>query len=333
MEHYLADEGVRYFFIDSHGIRHARPRTPHDVYAPVACLNGVAAFGRDPESSHQVWSSHGGYPGDPDYREYYRDIGPSLPREELITIFPVADLDPSTGFKYHRITGPGEHKEWYHPGRAADKARLHASDFLHKKIEQGRRLATGMKIPPVITAPFDAELFGHWWFEGPQFLEALLRLADQSQSLAMITPSDYLARFPGPVTATPAASTWGARGYNEVWLNDATAWMYPHLYRAAERAGKLEARASERLPPPMRDRLLAQARRELLLAQSSDWPFILNVGRNTDYAEKRVRDHLTRFCWLADALEKGLLDEAKLTALETTDNLFDASLLRGGVSG
>lgn len=327
LEDILEEQGIRYFFLDTHGILNASPRPPNGVYAPVFCPNGVAAFGRDPESSHQVWSSHGGYPGDVHYREYYRDLGATMPVEELTAIFPDGELDHSTGFKYHRITGPGEKKELYHPGRAAEKAALHAGDFLHKKFEQAKRLCADMSTPPVITAPYDAELFGHWWFEGPMFIEALMKAMDGHDGLEMVTPSDVLDKFPEGHTALPAASTWGARGYHDVWLNDTTAWMYPHLYRAAERAAKLDGLANDALAPEMKNRLLVQARRELMLAQSSDWPFMLNAGSHLEYAEKRVRDHLSRFYWLSDALERGVVDEKKLKAIESADNIFDQEIL------
>jgi len=322
LEKFLEEENIRYFFLEAHGVNHARPGSRHGVYAPIFCPNGIAAFGRDPESSQQVWSARSGYPGDFHYREYYRDIGSQIPLDELKALFPDADLNPSTGFKYHRITGPGEQKAPYHPGQAADKARVHAVDFLEKKIQQVKNLREAMDTPPIITAPYDAELFGHWWFEGPLFIEALMNLADASEKVAMITPSDYLARHPEGHMAVPSASSWGARGYHDVWLNDSTAWMYPHLFRAAERAARLESSASDQLEPEMKARLLAQARREILLGQSSDWPFMMNAGRHVEYAEKRVRDHLTRFYWLADALESGNVNEAKLAAIETADNIF-----------
>ncbi|MGA1193432.1 MAG: glycoside hydrolase family 57 protein [Kiritimatiellia bacterium] len=322
LEVFLADAGIRYFFLETHGILHAQPAPPHGVVAPLHCPNGLAAFGRDPESSRQVWSAQDGYPGDFDYREYYHDIGTMLPVNELKQIFPVADLDTATGFKYLRITGEGKEKEPYHPGRAMEKARLHAIDFLEKKSEQAAREGAEMEAPPVFVAPYDAELFGHWWFEGPLFLEAMLQVTDAGGPIAMITPSDYLELHPEAPEAIPSASTWGARGYNEVWLNDTTAWMYPHLFRAAERATMLDDEMHPDLAPELQQRLLTQARRELMLAQSSDWPFMLNAGSHIEYAEKRVRDHLARFYWLADALKRGKVDEERLRAIELVDALF-----------
>lgn len=324
LETVLSDAGLGYFFVEAHGIRHAQPAPRHDVFAPVFCPNGVAAFGRDPESSRQVWSAQGGYPGDVDYREYYRDVGSIWPVDALKKIFPVADLDASTGFKYHRVTGGDGEKQPYHPGRAAEKARLHAADFFEKKMVQARQAGAGMDRPPLVVAPYDAELFGHWWFEGPQFLEAMMVLADHMDEIAMVTPSDYLSMYPAGTEAVPSASTWGNKGYNDVWLNDTTAWMYPHLFRAAERAAHLEHASSAALSPAMKSRLLHQAGVELMLAQSSDWPFMIKAGHHVAYAEKRVRDHLARFYWLADALTTGEVDETKLQAIAAVDNLFAA---------
>ena len=274
-----------------------------------------------------MWSSHGGYPGDVNYREYYRDIGNALSEEELAAFFPTAGLDRATGFKFNRVTGPGEKKDWYHPGRAAEMAARHAGDFLHKKYEQARRLSATMETPPVIVAPYDAELFGHWWFEGPLFMEALMNAADAQDAIAMITPSDYLRKHRKGHRGLPAASTWGARGYHDVWLNDATAWMYPHLYRAAEKAARLPGAVHASINEKDKTRLLNQAQRELLLAQSSDWPFMLNAGSHLEYAERRVRDHLARFYWIASALETGVIDRKALKAIELADNVFSDELL------
>ncbi len=329
LEAILADQGIRYFFVESHGIWNARPRPPCGVYAPVMLPGGVAAFGRDPESSHQVWSSHGGYPGDPDYREYYRDLGATLPGDVLGTFMPDPVAAQATGFKLNRITGPGEHKAAYHPDQAAEKARRHARDFAGKKRVRLAALPSDAEMPPVLVAPYDAELFGHWWFEGPLFLEALMDACADDKAPAMITPSDYLDRHRPSFHAIPSASTWGAKGYHEVWMNDATAWIYPHLFRAADREAALAAApSSAAITPALRARLLAQAGRELMLAQASDWPFMMTNGSHVDYAEKRIRDHLVRFHWIANALAGEAIDTGSLAAMEAADPLFRSSWRR-----
>lgn len=116
---FLKEAGVRYFFVDSHGILHADPVPRYSVYAPLYCPSGVAAFGRDWESSKQVWSSKEGYPGDADYREYYKDIGYELDYEYIKPYIHPQGIRINTGFKYWRITGSSDYKEPYIPRMGA----------------------------------------------------------------------------------------------------------------------------------------------------------------------------------------------------------------------
>lgn len=323
LEHMLADEGIRYFITESHGLLHGHPSPPHGIYEPVVCPNGVVAFGRDPDSSRQVWSAQSGYPGDPDYREYYRDVGTTLDPAQLETIFPLARLDPSTGFKYHRVTGTDEAKQMYDPVRAAEKTRMHAADFIEKKLQKVRALMAPPDRGPLFMAPYDAELFGHWWFEGPLFIEHLMEMCSGSGEIGMITPSDYLEQSTGPLfESTPSASTWGARGYSGSWVNDATAWLYPPLFRAVDEHAGILARAGCSIELSLRERLVRQMKRELMLAQSSDWPFMMNAGHHGSYAEKRIRDHLARYYWLAGCLTTGVVDQERLRAIESADCIF-----------
>lgn len=323
LESILADFGIRYFFVDSHGILHASQKPVSGVYAPLDCGNGVAAFGRDPESSRQVWSSHEGYPGDVDYREYYRDIGFDLDLDYIGPYLLEQKIRINTGFKYHRITGQQDSKALYDRQRALAKAHLHASDFVAKKIDQVKTLHSLTAAPPHIVAPFDAELFGHWWFEGPHWLEQVIRLASQMPDrLELITCSDYLTRHPDLQCATPSASSWGDRGYSRHWINETNQWIYPHLHRAASRMEQLACQYGDRAIDPLLRRALNQAARSLLLAQSSDWPFILKTGTTTEYAKKRITDHLARFNYLTDCIVQLKIDEYTLTALETLDKIF-----------
>src|SRR5262249_10815255 len=71
----VRDAGIRYFFTDTHGVLFAEPRPKYGIYAPILCpQSGVAVLGRDTESSKQVWSAIEGYPGDYNYRDFYRDV-------------------------------------------------------------------------------------------------------------------------------------------------------------------------------------------------------------------------------------------------------------------
>ncbi|MCU0838110.1 MAG: DUF1957 domain-containing protein [Rhodospirillales bacterium] len=315
--------GGRYFFVETHGILNASARSPYGYLAPLACPNGVAAFGRDPASSRQVWSQHEGYPGDPWYRDFYRDIGFDADLEYIRPYILDGHTRIFTGFKYHRITGVTDDKAVYEPERARERADAHAADFLSRQVDAVRRYAAAMDRPPLIVALYDAELFGHWWFEGPQFLNYFIRkLAFDQDVVEMITPSDYLARHPEVPCAEPSASSWGDQGYSSFWINPGNDWIYRHLHDAGGRMHRLACRYREVDRSSPSERALNQAARSLLLAQSSDWPFIMKTGTAVDYAHGRVRDHLARFHSLCDDVEADRIDLRRLCALETMDAIF-----------
>ncbi len=323
VETLLANAGINYFFVDSHGITNASQRPRNGVYAPLDCGNGVMAFARDPESSRQVWSSQEGYPGDHDYREYYKDIGFDLDLDYIAPYILDSDIRINTGIKYYRITGTDLPKESYNPKKAQAKARQHAQDFINKRQQQIMALNTRMDRPPIIIAPYDAELFGHWWFEGPQWLECVLRLASNpSNPVQTISCSDYLAQQSNHQIATPSASTWGDQGYFSYWINETNNWIYPFLHKAEAEMEQLVLDFEGLTITSLQKRALNQAARSILLAQASDWPFIMKSGTTTDYANKRITDHLARFNYLHDAIRKNNINNRYLTALETMDNIF-----------
>jgi 1,4-alpha-glucan branching enzyme len=319
----LREAAVRYFLVDTHAILYADRQPAFGVYAPLYCSTGVAAFGRDSESSEQVWSAKHGYPGDPQYRDFYRDIGFDLPLDYIGPHVHPEGHRMYTGFKYHAITHAKLHDKWvYDPDAARGRSGLHASHFRGNMEKQAERLRAGMDRPPIIISPYDAELFGHWWYEGPTFLSDLYRQLHFDQSvLEPITPGDYLARHPTNQRATPAASSWGLKGYNEQWLNETNAWTYRHLHAAAERMVELaqQHRGDAR---PVFVRALKQAARELMLAQASDWSFIMSTGTTVPYATRRFNEHVVRFNRLAQEVSSGAIDEAQLSAIEATDNIF-----------
>jgi 1,4-alpha-glucan branching enzyme len=323
LEELVAEVGGRFFFVDTHGILNASTRPRYGYLAPLACPNGVVAFGRDPASSRLVWSAQEGYPGDPAYRDFYRDIGFDLDFEYVKPYVLDGHTRIFTGFKYYRITGPTEAKEPYEPAAARDRADAHAADFLKRQVELVERRAAHMDRPPVVVALYDAELFGHWWFEGPQWLDLLIRKLVYDQDVVeLATPSDYLARHPKMQCAQPSASSWGDKGYSEFWLNPGNDWIYRHLHDAAGRMHALARSHLHARPGSPEHRSLNQAARALLLAQASDWPFIMRTGTAVDYAYGRIRDHLARFHVLADGIEAGHIDERLLAALERLDALF-----------
>jgi 1,4-alpha-glucan branching enzyme len=320
IENVLQEADIRWFTVDTHGILNARPRPRYGVFAPVFTPNGVAAFGRDLESAKQVWSRDEGYPGDPRYRDFYRDIGFDLDFDYVHPYLP-GEQRGFTGIKYYRITGGQGSKEIYHRNDALYAASQHAGHFLNARVKQVESLFDVMKRPPLIVSPYDAELFGHWWYEGPEFLDSLMRkTALDQQTVQLTTPGEYLNHNATLQVVEPSPSSWGEEGYWRVWLNETNEWIYPHLRVAQQRMTQLARKFGS--PTPLQERALRQAARELLLAQSSDWPFILRTGTSPGYARKRVTDHLLRFLKLYEGLMSGKLDGGWLTQTESIDNLF-----------
>jgi len=322
LDRLLKEAGLAYFFVDTHAIEHATPKPRRSWYAPLLTPYGVAAFARDPDSSSQVWSSVQGYPGDYDYREYYRDIGFDLDESYLAPYIHPSGLRVHTGLKYHRITGKEGPKAIYNPDWAREKAAIHAGHFLNSRERQVEHAAEWMDRKPLVVATYDAELFGHWWYEGPQFLDFLLRkVACDSQVLECTTPSRYLAEYEQNDRARLPMSTWGRHGYAEVWLNERNDWIYRHLHQAE--CDLIEAVENLiKQEEPLTRRALQQAARELMLAQSSDWAFIMDNRTVVDYAIRRTHDHLVRFQEILRDVRNGTLHEAKISALEQAAPLF-----------
>ena len=316
----LAEFGIDFFMLDSHGLLNAEPRPRYGVHRPIRTPAGPAAFARDYESSKQVWSAEEGYPGDPVYREFYRDAGFDV-REPHIQRLQSAGVPTFTGLKYHRITGKSDWKEAYHPGWARERAAEHAGHFLHNRQQQVQWLSSFFDRPPVVVAPYDAELFGHWWFEGPQWIDFLMRkMACDQHDIAAITPAEYLDRHGDLQPVSPPECSWGAGGFHEVWLNGSNEWIYPPLHAAAERMSALVRRFPD--ADGQRRWALDQAARELLLAQSSDWAFIMKTGTAVEYAVRRQKTHLHRFQRLAGMAEHGRYDEPWLREVASRDSLF-----------
>jgi 1,4-alpha-glucan branching enzyme len=316
----LGAYGIRYVITDSHGIIHAQPRPRYSVYAPIYTPAMVAAFGRDWESSKQVWSASEGYPGDFFYRDFYRDIGFDLDYD-YIKPYLIAGIRGFTGIKYYRISGKGNHKEIYDPGIAQIRAAEHAGNFMFNRELQAQFLAARMDRPPLIIAPYDAELFGHWWYEGPQWLDYLFRKAAYDQEVfAMITPTEYLQQYPSNQISMPSESSWGNGGYHEVWLDGSNDWIYRHLHRAADRMVQLANRY--RHADGHLERALNQAARELLLAQASDWAFIMKTGTMVEYAQRRTREHISNFIELYHQITENRIDIRWLKEQEEEHNIF-----------
>ncbi|MBM3245612.1 MAG: DUF1957 domain-containing protein, partial [Candidatus Omnitrophica bacterium] len=318
----LKEAGIRYFFTDAHGVLHSTPRPKYGVFAPVYCKTGVACFGRDLESSKQVWSSIEGYPGDYVYREFYRDIGFDLDYEYIRPYIHPDGIRINTGIKYYRISG-SEDKQPYNQHWARERAASHAGNFMFNRERQVEYLYDFMKKKPIIVSPYDAELYGHWWYEGPMWLDFLIRkICFDQKTIKLTTPSEYLLENPRNQVVTPSMSSWGWKGYSEMWLQGPNDWIYRHLHKASARMTELAKDYSKTNPNGIVERALNQALRELLLAQSSDWAFIMGTGTHTEYAVRRTKEHLLRFLTLYEQIKSGLIDEPWLADIEYKDNIF-----------
>ena len=281
--------------------------------------SNVVAIARHDKVSGQVWSAMMGYPGEAAYREFHRK-------------------DDRSGLRYWRVTdtktGLGA-KEPYSPGAAAERVRTHAVHFVGLVRETLARHREEHAGDALLTVTFDSELFGHWWFEGVDWLGHVLRelAADGPSPLSV---AEYLRRNTATERIDLVEGSWGKNNDHSTWSNERTAWMWSDLARMAREMGDLRA---ARPTDPLRARAARQAARELLLAQSSDWPFLVTTGQAADYAVERFRSHALRFRRSLELARTGTsADEVELRSLERADNPFpdaspdDFSPVRGAVT-
>ncbi len=338
VEEILAKHDLRYFFVDTHLVAAGEPlavyrdffpslgrlrgleerfpsaqrsRSPYRPYL-VASRGGeglAAALVRDPRTTVQVWSRDQGYPGDGSYLEFHKRHFPG-------------------GNRYWRVTSPRTDlgaKEPYDPAAARERAEGHARHFvwLLGEVLQGAVERTfGV---PLLVSPYDTELFGHWWFEGPLFLEHVFRhLADSG--IEAVTASRALEEHPPSDVVALSEGSWGEGGDHRVWLNGDTRWIWDRIYDAEEELAQLAASTPAQGEA---GRFLLLAGRELLILQASDWPFLITTGSARDYAERRFSVHYADFKRLADLARRAgagegasPVDAAFVEALEKRDDLF-----------
>lgn len=345
VDEFLSENGLQYFIIDSHLLKGGRaigvyadrfealkrlwatfeaqyvPReeeaekSPYDVYlvsSEPSSKRPVALFTRDPRTGVQVWSGEHGYPGDGWYLEFHKK-------------------HMASGLRYWRVTGPKVDlgtKEPYDPGRTEERVRENASHFVAtvKEVLGEHYRATGRE--GVLVAPFDTELFGHWWFEGPRWLYYVLKWIHASPEVQLKSCGEYLeAHAPMQVINLPEGS-WGEGGYHWIWLNDWTAWTWRLIYEAEDRMTSIASRWAG-LEDPGFQRIAHQMARELLLLESSDWQFLISTWSARDYAEHRAAEHYEKFKRLAAMAEASAAgqgvskeDVAFLEQCEASDSIF-----------
>ncbi|MEW6324899.1 MAG: 1,4-alpha-glucan branching protein domain-containing protein [Nitrospirota bacterium] len=362
LEEHLAARGLNYFFADTHmvtgGASHSyyhelypvlerlhtgdeheilrrQECTPYDSYwvASPGGTGRAAVFARDQRLSVQVWSRELGYPGDGAYLDFHKQHLPG-------------------GLKYWRVTHPKaplEEKETYDPREAQAQTRIHAEQFCDLvagilRRQQERRGAQG---PPILCASYDMELYGHWWFEGPQWVYHMSKALHRA-GVTVRSCSEQLSMQPPHRTITLLEGSWGEGGDHRVWLNKDTEWIWERLYEVETEAWALRDAVAALSPEGngarrALDRLVAQAFRSFLLLCASDWQFQITTQSARDYAEMRFARHYSEFKRLAqlarDVMAGDQLtaeDEGFLARKEAQDFLFPALALPGcspGASG
>jgi 1,4-alpha-glucan branching enzyme len=341
LEEAMAECGLEYFFVDTHLVEgsHRIPspygpsssRLPRDPQAERTSLkpqrslyqpyyvdgpydkrHAVTVFPRDPSTGIQVWSGDSGYPADANYLDFHKKRFPG-------------------GHRYWKVTGPhvdmGE-KLIYWPQRAAEKAAEHARHFV-ALVQETLQSSLNESIPPILCAPFDAELFGHWWFEGPIWLEAVCRMLQREESdIATIQCSRYLDLYPRASFISLPEGSWGTEGNHQVWLNGDTSWTYARIYEA-ELFTREVCGAARWAESELGKRIVKQLCRELLLIESSDWQFLITTGAAKDYGEMRFLTHNDQFAelramWEMFEREDAISDSMRkrLAEIEQRDNIF-----------
>lgn len=320
VEEFLAENGIEYFFVDSHMIRGGEPlgtyaanfpqlaemfarskkmfSPPADMrseYEHYALPNGVTVFARDPHTTVRVWSGDVGYPGNEWYLEFHKQLYPGRLRYWRISPNK-ADLGA---------------KQPYDPWHAYENIPNHAEDFVQlvKATLANYKGAAGRT--GCLVAMYDTELFGHWWWEGPEFLFELGKAMHNDPDLESVSGSDMLRIEPPRHQIHLPEGSWGEGGYHYIWLNGENHWTWEKLY-PAERALIKMAQTMRNGPARL---IVEQAARELLLAQASDWQFLISTWAARDYAELRFEDHIDRFERLAEMAQR-VHDGVKLTADE-----------------
>ncbi len=335
VEQTLAEADLGFFFVDTHSVEESRvvhspyalsepahhPESAADrpVYQPYIVAGPYRAeyppvdiFPRDPRTGLQVWSGELGYPGDANYLDFHKKRWPG-------------------GHRYWRVTGPRvdmANKEPYYPDAARDRAQEHARHFVGL-VHEALATESHPERVPILSAPFDAELFGHWWFEGVTWLDQVARLLAQPASpTRLISGRDYLDRFPATDPIAMREGSWGAEGGNNVWLNPETRWTWTHIYPAERYTRDLAASTLWRENPTALA-IAQQLCRELLLLESSDWQFLITTGAARDYAESRFLTHNDFFSDLRGMWEILLTtgdlspeQHTRLSEISTRDNIF-----------
>ena len=316
----LRSYGFSYTIVDTHGLLHARPVPSTGPMAPVLTGEGLCVFGRNHASARQVWDREQGFPTDPVYRDFYRDAGFELPLEALEPLLEADSVRGPTGFKYWANAKDTDTPLLWDPALASKRVDEHVEEFLAARVAQAAVYEEETGNLSHALCAYNAELFGHWWYEGPLFLERLFRRIHESADIRFVKPSHAMDVFAEKETIAPQCSTWGTNGYAESWLDISNDWTWRHIILCAHRMTDL----TERFPDEsgLKERSLNQAAREVLLSQASDWQFLMKDRSAPDYAKNRFEDAVRNFITAYESLGGNYISTDWLTKLEKRNNLF-----------
>ena len=327
----LQNNDIEYFFTESHVIEGGnsvgnrrvvgiygnieyiplpqREATGYDTYSAYWLPDAqVAVMGRNDRAGFQVWSAADGYPGDGVYREFHKK-------------------DDKSGMNYWRITSSktdlGD-KMLYDPVLAMNQVNSnsdHYTTLLYHLLNDYKKSHNGKE--GLIMVSFDTELYGHWWFEGVEFIKQVIRkLNNFIPDIERCTAGEYLQKHPPVDTIQIPESSWGQGGHFYVWLNHLTEWMWPIINGCEKRIIDIVSKYEKIPEDKLLHRALNQLARENLLLQSSDWPFLITTWQAKDYATERFEEHVARFEKIADMIESGNINEEELKKIESIDNCF-----------
>ncbi len=326
----LGAEGIRWFLLNDKAVLEGDTRPFFGASEPVITPAGLAAFPIDPATRDRIWSRETGYPGHSNYKEWYRDLGYEADWDYLPAYFRTANVRRNTGIKYYRITEKKIDlglKAYYVPEWAEEAVHVQAGQFVFERGAQANHdLSQSGGRKGCRVSAYDAELFGHWWEEGPAFLESVFRkmLYDQAE-VRPVTPGEYLAEQPAHQRLVPNAGSWGKSDYFQTWVEERAyqpnVWIFRHLYRLCGRMAELATEHREE-PDPLKRRALNQAARELFLAGASDWGFLISTGQAVRYSELRIVRHIDGAKELMRQVAAGRIEESYLALLEDADTIL-----------
>ena len=323
IENYLVKYGIEYFITEMHGVLYANPLPVYGTLAPITTPNGLSVFGRDIEASMRIWSYESGYPGDPNYRDLYRDLAYDA-EYEYIKPYTYNGTRMPIGIKYYSVSDKASNnKNYYNLTNAKETAERHAYHFMQVTIEQINRNAKYMNgKKPIILSAQDAELYGHWWYEGPYWLYILMKKIYYDQNeIELITPSEYIDKYPIMQECKPCISSWGAGGNNTFWTIARPAEIYIHIHFAGDRMCELANKFINE-KDEIKIRALNQCARELFLMQSSDWLWQLAHDSMQEYVYLRFEIHIKRFNKLYEQINNDNIDIKYLSEAEKMDCIF-----------